>query len=35
VGKAVEELTVAFKNGELTDRDDWHTLKSMLAKGLA
>jgi nucleoside-diphosphate-sugar epimerase len=32
---AVEELVAAFHKGELTDRDEWYTVKSMTAKGLA
>lgn len=32
---AVEELVLAFGNGELTDRDEWYTVKSMTRKGLA
>ena len=32
---AVEELVSAFEDGELTDRDEWYTVKSMTRKGLA
>jgi hypothetical protein len=32
---AVEELVSMFEGGELVDRDEWHTVKTMVAKGLA
>ena len=35
VSMAVEELVSMFERGELVDRDEWHTVKSMVAKGLA
>ena len=35
VFEAIQELVDAFKTGELEDRDDWHTVKSMISKGLA
>ncbi len=35
VSHAVQELVDAFTEGHLADRDEWHTVKSMVAKGLA
>lgn len=35
VFEAIQELVAAFKAGELEDRDEWHTVKSMVSKGLA
>lgn len=35
VSQAIEEIVRAFKAGELKDRDEWHTVKSMVSKGLA
>lgn len=32
---AVQELVDAFTTGALVDRDEWYTVKSMVAKGLA
>jgi nucleoside-diphosphate-sugar epimerase len=34
VSHAVQELVDAFAAGNLADRDEWHTVKSMVAKGL-
>ncbi len=35
VSSAVEELVEAFHAGQLLDNDQWYTVKSMVAKGLA
>lgn len=35
VFEAIQELVETFKAGELEDRDEWHTVKSMVSKGLA
>ena len=35
VSHAVQELVDAFNAGDLSDKDEWHTVKSMVAKGLA
>lgn len=35
VSAAVEELVSMFEKGELVDRDEWYTVKTMVAKGLA
>jgi nucleoside-diphosphate-sugar epimerase len=35
VSNAVEELVEAFNAGQLLDNDQWYTVKSMTAKGLA
>lgn len=35
VSHAVQELVDAFNSGALVDRDEWYTVKSMVAKGLA
>jgi len=35
VSHAVQELVDAFTAGELSDKDEWHTVKSMISKGLA
>lgn len=35
VFEAIQELVEAFKAGLLEDRDEWHTVKSMVYKGLA
>ena len=35
VFEAIQELVEAFKAGQLEDRDEWHTVKSMVSKGLA
>lgn len=32
---AIEELVAAYDVGKLVDRDEWHTVKSMVSKGLA
>jgi nucleoside-diphosphate-sugar epimerase len=32
---AIEELVAAYNVGKLADRDEWHTVKSMVSKGLA
>jgi nucleoside-diphosphate-sugar epimerase len=35
VSHAVQELVEAFTAGGLADKDEWYTVKSMIAKGLA
>lgn len=35
VFEAIRELVEAFEAGQLEDRDEWHTVKSMVSKGLA
>ena len=35
VFEAIQELVEAFEAGQLEDRDEWHTVKSMVSKGLA
>lgn len=35
VFEAIQELVEAFEAGQLEDRDEWHTVKSMISKGLA
>jgi hypothetical protein len=35
VSRAVEELVEAFHAGQLQDSDQWYTVKSRVAKGLA
>jgi nucleoside-diphosphate-sugar epimerase len=35
VSDAIQELVDAFNSGQLEDRDEWHTVKSMVTKGLA
>ena len=33
--EAIQELVEAFEAGQLEDRDEWYTVKSMVSKGLA
>lgn len=35
VFEAIQELVESFESGQLEDRDEWHTVKSMVSKGLA
>lgn len=35
VSDAIQELVDAYNSGHLEDRDEWHTVKSMVSKGLA
>jgi BMFP domain-containing protein YqiC len=35
VSDAIRELVDAFDAGDLVDREEWHTVKSMVARNLA
>lgn len=35
VFNAIQELVTAYNAGQLEDREEWHTVKSMVSKGLA